>query len=221
MAAAPACWASLPRASVRAARGVRHRSAGTDRHAGQRRRRTPCSPSSVVHEIAGTLPATVDVVLANILAGTLVELAPPLCALRAPGWPAGSGRHPEAAGARSAGGLRTAVADLPSLPSATAGALCRARVGASHEHVHRLPQLQTAAGRDRGGPARRPGLCALRSLRSRVQRAALAGRGSGARAAGGPATGTTSVPALEQTDDAILSEHLRRRSQSMSPGSPR
>lgn len=38
-----------------------------------------------VHEDAATLPAEVDVVVANILAGTLVELAPRLCALLAPG----------------------------------------------------------------------------------------------------------------------------------------
>ncbi len=38
-----------------------------------------------VHEEAATLPAEVDVVVANILAGTLVELAPRLCALLAPG----------------------------------------------------------------------------------------------------------------------------------------
>jgi ribosomal protein L11 methyltransferase len=38
-----------------------------------------------VHEDAATLPAEVDVVVANILAGTLVELAPRLCGLLAPG----------------------------------------------------------------------------------------------------------------------------------------
>jgi ribosomal protein L11 methyltransferase len=38
-----------------------------------------------VHEQAATLPAEVDVVVANILAGTLVELAPQLHALLAPG----------------------------------------------------------------------------------------------------------------------------------------
>lgn len=38
-----------------------------------------------VHEQAATLPAEVDVVVANILAGTLVELAPRLCAHLAPG----------------------------------------------------------------------------------------------------------------------------------------
>lgn len=38
-----------------------------------------------VHESAGALRAPVDVVLANILAGTLVELAPELCALLRPG----------------------------------------------------------------------------------------------------------------------------------------
>lgn len=38
-----------------------------------------------VHEDAATLPAEVDVVVANILAGTLVELAPRLCALLASG----------------------------------------------------------------------------------------------------------------------------------------
>jgi ribosomal protein L11 methyltransferase len=38
-----------------------------------------------VHESAGSLRAPVDVVLANILAGTLVELAPKLCALLRPG----------------------------------------------------------------------------------------------------------------------------------------
>lgn len=38
-----------------------------------------------VHEAAGTLRGPVDVVLANILAGTLVELAPQLCALLRPG----------------------------------------------------------------------------------------------------------------------------------------
>lgn len=38
-----------------------------------------------VHEAAGSLPARADVVLANILAGTLVELAPQLCAPLAEG----------------------------------------------------------------------------------------------------------------------------------------
>jgi ribosomal protein L11 methyltransferase len=38
-----------------------------------------------VHEQAATLPVEVDVVVANILAGTLVELAPSLCALLKPG----------------------------------------------------------------------------------------------------------------------------------------
>jgi len=38
-----------------------------------------------VHEQADTLPGEVDVVVANILAGTLVELAPRLHALLAPG----------------------------------------------------------------------------------------------------------------------------------------
>ncbi len=38
-----------------------------------------------VHEEAATLPTEVDVVVANILAGTLVELAPRLCAHLAPG----------------------------------------------------------------------------------------------------------------------------------------
>jgi ribosomal protein L11 methyltransferase len=38
-----------------------------------------------VHESADTLRAPVDIVLANILAGTLVELAPRLCALLRPG----------------------------------------------------------------------------------------------------------------------------------------
>jgi ribosomal protein L11 methyltransferase len=38
-----------------------------------------------VHESAATLPAKTDVVLANILAGTLVELAPQLCGHLAPG----------------------------------------------------------------------------------------------------------------------------------------
>jgi ribosomal protein L11 methyltransferase len=38
-----------------------------------------------IHEDAGTLPAQADVVIANILAGTLVELAPQLCARLAPG----------------------------------------------------------------------------------------------------------------------------------------
>jgi len=38
-----------------------------------------------VHDDAATLPAEVDVVVANILAGTLVELAPRLCALLVPG----------------------------------------------------------------------------------------------------------------------------------------
>ncbi len=38
-----------------------------------------------VHEQAATLPGEVDVVVANILAGTLVELAPQLCARLAPG----------------------------------------------------------------------------------------------------------------------------------------
>lgn len=38
-----------------------------------------------VHEQADTLPGEVDVVIANILAGTLIELAPRLCGLLAPG----------------------------------------------------------------------------------------------------------------------------------------
>ena len=38
-----------------------------------------------VHEVASALRAPVDVVLANILAGTLVELAPQLCSLLRPG----------------------------------------------------------------------------------------------------------------------------------------
>lgn len=38
-----------------------------------------------VHETAARLPAQADVVMANILAGTLVELAPQLCAHLAPG----------------------------------------------------------------------------------------------------------------------------------------
>lgn len=38
-----------------------------------------------IHEQAATLPAQVDVVVANILAGTLVELAPLLCAYLRPG----------------------------------------------------------------------------------------------------------------------------------------
>ncbi len=38
-----------------------------------------------VHERAATLPAQADVVVANILAGTLVELAPQLCGHLAPG----------------------------------------------------------------------------------------------------------------------------------------
>src|SRR5690606_14609255 len=38
-----------------------------------------------VHDEAATLPGEVDVVVANILAGTLVELAPRLCARLAPG----------------------------------------------------------------------------------------------------------------------------------------
>jgi ribosomal protein L11 methyltransferase len=38
-----------------------------------------------VHDEADTLPGEVNVVIANILAGTLVELAPRLCALLAPG----------------------------------------------------------------------------------------------------------------------------------------
>lgn len=38
-----------------------------------------------VHEQAATLPGEVDVVVANILAGTLVDLAPQLCGLLAPG----------------------------------------------------------------------------------------------------------------------------------------
>jgi ribosomal protein L11 methyltransferase len=38
-----------------------------------------------VHEQAATLPAQADVVIANILAGTLVELAPRLCGHLAPG----------------------------------------------------------------------------------------------------------------------------------------
>jgi ribosomal protein L11 methyltransferase len=38
-----------------------------------------------VHERAATLPAEVDVVVANILAGTLIELAPQLCARLLPG----------------------------------------------------------------------------------------------------------------------------------------
>jgi ribosomal protein L11 methyltransferase len=38
-----------------------------------------------VHEHASTLPAQADLIMANILAGTLVELAPQLCARLAPG----------------------------------------------------------------------------------------------------------------------------------------
>lgn len=38
-----------------------------------------------VHEVAATLPTQADVVIANILAGTLVELAPVLCGRLAPG----------------------------------------------------------------------------------------------------------------------------------------
>jgi ribosomal protein L11 methyltransferase len=38
-----------------------------------------------VHEEAATLPGEVNVVMANILAGTLIDLAPRLCALLAPG----------------------------------------------------------------------------------------------------------------------------------------
>jgi ribosomal protein L11 methyltransferase len=38
-----------------------------------------------VHDEAATLPGEVNVLIANILAGTLVELAPRLCALLAPG----------------------------------------------------------------------------------------------------------------------------------------
>jgi ribosomal protein L11 methyltransferase len=38
-----------------------------------------------VHEGTATLPSEVDVVMANILAGTLIELAPRLCGLLAPG----------------------------------------------------------------------------------------------------------------------------------------
>ncbi len=38
-----------------------------------------------VHESATTLPARADIVVANILAGTLVELAPQLCSYLAPG----------------------------------------------------------------------------------------------------------------------------------------
>jgi ribosomal protein L11 methyltransferase len=38
-----------------------------------------------VHEDAATLPGEVDVVVANILSGTLIELAPKLCAHLAPG----------------------------------------------------------------------------------------------------------------------------------------
>jgi ribosomal protein L11 methyltransferase len=39
----------------------------------------------LIHETPATLPATADVVLANILAGTLIELAQPLTALVRPG----------------------------------------------------------------------------------------------------------------------------------------
>ena len=129
--------------------------------------------------IAATLPPRWTCVLANILAGTLVELAPRLRALRATGWAAGPGRHPEAAGARSA---RRRFA-----PRARTRRVRRARwleraVGhasrVTPEHVHDLPQLHAAPRRDGRGPAGGPGLCALRSLRSRVQRAALAGRGT-------------------------------------------
>jgi ribosomal protein L11 methyltransferase len=38
-----------------------------------------------IHDEAATLPAEVDVVVANILAGTLIDLAPRLCAMLAPG----------------------------------------------------------------------------------------------------------------------------------------
>lgn len=43
------------------------------------------APLIQVHEGVATLPAKVDLLMANILAGTLVELAPQLCARLAPG----------------------------------------------------------------------------------------------------------------------------------------
>ena len=52
-----------------------------------------------VHESASALATPVDVVLANILAGTLVQLAPAAVRDAACRRPAGAGRHPEAAGA--------------------------------------------------------------------------------------------------------------------------